>query len=137
MRFPAFLSTFAAALCLLLSVWFISVSFVDQGLQSDLQKKQTELQAQQQKLQFQQQLLQSAQQQINNTNTTTQKVAEILGDMRALAVQNKNDKLKNLLIKYGINPDEPSAEAKAAPAAAAPAASSSAAPALTKPSTTK
>ncbi len=137
MRFPAFLSTFAASLCLLLAIWFFAVSISDQGLQAELQKKQSELQTDQQKLQFQEQTLQAAQQQINNMNTTSQKVGEILGDMKGLAVQNKNDKLKNLLIKYGINPDDGAAAASdksdKSSAPAAPASGGSAAPVLSKP----
>lgn len=123
MRFPTLLSTVGAALCLVLSVWLYTVSKTDQGLQADLQKSQTNLQTEQGQFQVKQQILQAKQQQLNAAQTLSQQVGPaVISDLQSLAVQNKNDKIKNLLSKYGIKAEEAPASTPAGskPAAATP-----------------
>jgi len=115
MRFPTLLSTVGAALSLVLSVWLFKVSSTDQGLQADLQKSQTNLQLEQGQLQTKQQVLQAKQQQLNAAQAVSTKWGPaVISDLQALAVQNKNDKLKNLLSKYGIKAEEAPASTPAA-----------------------
>jgi mannitol-specific phosphotransferase system IIBC component len=125
-RVPFILSVASAALCLVLSVWLFFTASANQGLQSELQKRQQELQNQQQKVQLQQQQLQAQQQQIEQGNVLSQQVGPaVLRDLGSLAVQNKNEKIRGLLAKYGFTISEAtpaptgSAAAAATPAPAA------------------
>ena len=116
MTFPALLSTAASALALLLSLILFFANATDTGLQSDFQKRQTELQGQQQQFQLQQQQLQQQQQLINNVNQLSQQVVPaVVNDLRTLAIEHKNTKIKNLLIKHGENFDEPAPEKSSDP----------------------
>jgi len=104
-----------------LSVWLYFVSSEDQGFQADLQKSQTSLQTEQSQFQNKQQILQAKQQQLNAAQAVSTKWAPaIITDLQALAVQNKNDKLKNLLAKYGIKAEEAPASPAPKPAASTP-----------------
>jgi hypothetical protein len=123
MKFPAILSTAAAALCLALSVWLFFASASDHSLQSDLQKRQTTLPTHQQDFQIAQQGLQTQQQQIQTANTLAEKVGpSVVTDLVTLAKTNKNDKIKKLLSKYGVNADDVPAASPKPAAAATPAA---------------
>jgi hypothetical protein len=122
MKFPALLSTSAAALCLALSIWLFFASLGDQSLQSDLQKRQTTLQTHQQDFQIAQQQLQSQQQQIQTANTLAEKVGPaVVTDLVTLAKTNKNDKIKKLLTKYGVSTEDAPAASPKPAAAATPA----------------
>lgn len=121
MKLPAILSTVAAGLCLALSAWLFVVSGSNSKLQGELQKQQTELQSQQQEVQLQQQQLQAQQQQINAGTQLAQQIGpSVLRDLGALAVENKNEKIKKLLSKYGVtlqeNPATPAPGATPKPA---------------------
>ena len=107
MKFSSVLSVAAAALCLLLSVWFFFVTKNNQSLQSELQRKQQTLQTRTQAVQLQQQQLQAQQEQINAGTTLAQQVGPaVLKDLGTRALQNKNDKIRNLLLKYGVTISE-------------------------------
>lgn len=119
---PFILSVVSSALCLILSIWLFFAGSSNQGLQSELQKRQQELQGQQQKFQIQQQKLQAQKQQIEQGNTLSQQVGPaVLRDLGTLAVQNKNEKIRGLLSKYGFNIDEKApTDAAATPKPATP-----------------
>lgn len=103
----AFLSTAAGAICVVLSVVLFMKSSSIQGLQANLQKQQQELQTQQQAAQLQQQQLQTQQQQINAGTQLAQQVGPaVMNDLGLLARDNKNEKLRKLLEKYGLKIDE-------------------------------
>ena len=103
----ALLSSAAGALCLLLSAIFYLKSATVQTLQSDLQKKQQEVQAEQQEVQLQQQKGQVQQQAIDAGVKLQQQVGPaILQDLGVLARDNKNDKIRKLLEKYGVKINE-------------------------------
>ena len=107
MKFSSVLSVAAAALTLLLSVWFFFVTTKNQSLQSDLQRKQQTIQTRTQAVQLQQQQLQAQQEQINAGTTLAQQVGPaVLKDLGTRAIQNKNDNIRTLLSKYGVTISE-------------------------------
>jgi type III secretory pathway component EscV len=128
MRFPAILSTALAAICLALSVWLFFASASNQSLQAEMQRKQTEMQTQQQQMQLQVQQLQEQQATINQGMQLAQQIGpNVLRDLGAMAVQNKNEKIRTLLSKYGLSIQE-NAEGAAAGGSPAPEAGSATAP---------
>jgi predicted patatin/cPLA2 family phospholipase len=103
MKLPAILSTVAAGLCLVLSVWLFSANHANQSLQLELQAKQQDLQTQQQQVQLQQQQFQAQQQKITQANQISQQVGPaVFRDLGSLALQNKNENIKKFLAKYGV-----------------------------------
>jgi hypothetical protein len=112
--------TFCAAattICLALSVVLFFANNANQALQGELVTKQQDLQTQQQAVELQKQQLQVQEQDINRGNQLAQQVGPaVLRDLGTVAVQNKNEKIKKLLAKYGVTLKEP--EATPAPAAA-------------------
>jgi hypothetical protein len=103
----AIVSTLAGAACVVLSLIFFVKSSSVQGQQASLQKQQQELQTQQQAVQLQQQQLQTQQQQINAGSQLAQQVGPaVMNDLALLARDNKNEKLRKLLEKYGLKIDE-------------------------------
>ncbi len=120
MRFPSVLSTAIAAICLALSVWLYGASASNQSLQTELQKKQTEMQTQQQQMQLQAAQLQEQQASINQGMKLAQEIGpSVLKDLGALAVQNKNEKIRKLLSKYGLSIQENAEGASPAPGSGA------------------
>lgn len=132
------LSIVSGALCLMLSVWYLISNGRVQTLSEDLQKQQTEFQSQQQTLQTQQQQFQNQQQQINAASQLASQVGpQVLNDLGLAARDNKNDKIRKLLEKYGVTLNENAAtSAPTAPAGTStstPAPAAPAAPATPKP----
>ncbi len=116
---PFIFSIASAAVCLLLSVWLFFAGVANQGLQGELQQRQQELQNQQQAAQLQQQGLQAQQEQIQAGNTLSQQVGPaVLRDLGGLAVQNKNEKIRGLLAKYGFTISDKPADGATTPAPA-------------------
>lgn len=119
MKPPTILSVAFAAISLLLSVWLFVASGTNQGLQGELQKKQDEIQTQSQQVQLQQQQLQAQQEQINAGVQLAQQIGPaVLKDLGAIAIQNKNEKIKKVLSKYGVTINEQAAKPAASPAPA-------------------
>ena len=118
MNIPSFLPIAATGVSLLLSLWLFVVSNTNSSLQGDLQKKQTDLQKEQQELQMQVQQFQNQQQQINTGVRLAKEIGPtVLRELGNLAVQNKNDAIKKLLAKHGVNIQEnPDAGKPAKPA---------------------
>ena len=87
MKIPFYISTGAAALCLILSIVVFSVGLTNQTLQTELQKQQQELQKQQVE--------------IDSGNQSMQVGQNLLRDMATSSV--KNVKMKDLLAKHGYN----------------------------------
>ena len=107
-------SSFSAALCLVLSVWLFFANNANQVLQGELQTKQEDLQTQQQAVQLQQQQFQDQQQIINEATQLAQQIGPaVLRDLGALVLQNKNENIRKLLAKYGVTLKEPEAAAPA------------------------
>jgi septal ring factor EnvC (AmiA/AmiB activator) len=113
------LSTVAGALCVLLSTAFYLKSNTVQKLQADLQKRQQEVQAELQEVQLKQQEAKDQQQQIEDGVKLQQQVGPaVLNDLGLLARDNKNEKIRKILEKYGIKlndtpaPDKPAADPK-------------------------
>ncbi len=119
---PVSIASVAASLLgLALSIWLFIANSSAQSLQDELQKRQQELQNQQQLVQGQQQKLQLQQDQIQTGNALSQQVGpQVLQSLGQAVVQNKNEKIRGLLSKYGINVQENAATPK--PAAPKPAA---------------
>ena len=112
----AILSTASGLLCLILSIVFYFKSANVQALSADLQKQQQEVQTQQQSLQVEQQKFQNQQQQINAGAQLAQQVGPaVLNDLGLLARDNKNEKIKKLLEKYGVTLSDKPADAPKAP----------------------
>jgi uncharacterized protein (DUF3084 family) len=108
----AILSTVSGIACLALSVVFYFKSAGVQYLSAELQKRQQQIQDRQQTLQVKQQDFQNQQQQINAGAQLAQQVGPaVLNDLGIRARDNKNDKIKKLLEKYGVTINEKSAEA--------------------------
>jgi hypothetical protein len=119
MRIAGIISTAAAVICLALSIWLFFANNANQALQGELQTKQQDVQTQQQQVQLQQQQLQTQQQNINAGTQLAQQVGPaVLRDLGSLALQNKNERIKKLLAKYGVTLKEN--EATPAPAPAKP-----------------
>jgi hypothetical protein len=107
----ALLSTASGVLCLLLSVVFYVKSAGVQTRSSELQKKQQENQTEGSELQVKQQAFQSQQKQIEAGAQLAQQVGPaVLNDLGVLARDNKNDKIKKLLEKYGVSINDKAAE---------------------------
>jgi predicted Holliday junction resolvase-like endonuclease len=99
----ALLSTLSGLVALVLSIFFYFKSSNVQSLGADLQMKQQEAQEKQQSLQVQQQSFQAQQQQIQAGVQLAQQVGPaVLSDLGALARDNKNEKIRKLLEKYGV-----------------------------------
>src|SRR5687768_7722712 len=121
MKLGYLISSIAAGIAVVLSIWLLVVSASNQRLQGDLQKQQQELQAQQQQAQLQYQQVQAQQERINAGNQLTQQIGpEVLKDLGTVAVQNKNEKIKQLLSKYGLTVNESAAAGGATPKPATP-----------------
>lgn len=107
MKFSSVLSVAAAGLCLVLSIWFFFATSQNQKLQSDLQRKQQTLQTRTQAFQLQQQQAQAQQEQINAGTQLAQQVGPaVLKDLGTVAIQNKNENIRSLLLKYGVTISE-------------------------------
>ena len=107
MRLPSIISTASAALCLALSVWYFFANGANQKLQGELLTKQDDLQTQQQEVQLQQQKMQAQQQVINEGTQLAQQVGPaVLNELGAVATKNNNQKIKDLLKKYGLSVKE-------------------------------
>lgn len=107
MKFSSVLSVAAALLCLVLSIWFFFATGQNQSLQSQLQRKQQILQTRTQAVQLQQQQLQAQQEQINAGTTLAQQIGPaVLKDLGTAAIQNKNEDIRSLLMKYGVTISE-------------------------------
>src|SRR5262245_6810583 len=107
----ALLSTASGVLCLLLSGVFYMKSASVQGKSAELQKKQTENQTQSSELQVKQQTFQLQQKQIEAGAQLAQQIGPaVLNDLGVLARDNKNDKIKKLLEKYGVTINDKGAE---------------------------
>ena len=110
MRPIPFLSIFLSALALGAGIWLFFASSATLSLQWELQQRQDEIQTKQQAIQLQQQQLQAQQQQINTGAQLAEQIGPaVLRDLASLVLQNKNQKIRELLQKYGV-------EAKEAPA---------------------
>ena len=100
----AILSTVSGLLCLALSVVFYFKSAGVQTRSAELQKQQQRIQSQQQSLQVKQQEFQNQQNAINAGAQLAQQVGpQVLNDLGLKAKDNKNDKIKKLLEKYGVS----------------------------------
>lgn len=78
-----------------------------QKLQAEYQRKSQEVQAAQQEVQLQQQKIQAQQQQIDAGIKLAQQVGPaVLNDLGVLARDNKNEKIRKLLDKYGVKVNE-------------------------------
>ena len=105
------LSIVSGLLCLLLSVVFYFKSSSVQGLSEDLQKQQDTLQSEQRSFQTKQQIFQNQQQQVQGAQQLSQQVGpQVLNDLGLLARDNKNEKIKKILEKYGVTINEKAAE---------------------------
>jgi hypothetical protein len=108
----AILSTVSGLVCLVLSVVFYLKSAGVQARSAELQVQQEKLEERQQALQVKQQDFQNQQQQINAGAQLAQQVGPaVLNDLGIRARDNKNDKIKKLLEKYGVTVNEPAADA--------------------------
>lgn len=106
------LSIVSGLLCLLLSVAFYFKSSSVQSLSEELQKQQDTLASEQRSFQTKQQIFQGQQQQVQSAQQLSQQVGpQVLNDLGLLARENKNDKIKKLLEKYGVTINEKAAEA--------------------------
>jgi hypothetical protein len=122
MSIPSLASIASTFVAVILSVWLFFSAGGTQNLAKELQGKSEELQTQQQAVQTQQQIAQLEQQDIQKVNAYQQMVPPVMADLRAVALKEKDGRIRNLLIKYNVNMDEKPADAK-------PAATPSAAPA--------
>ena len=99
----ALLSTASSGLALLLSLWFLVGTWSNQSFESKLLKQQDEIQAHQLAIQAQQQQLQAQQQQIEGAAQLQNQIGPaMLRDLAQLSVTNKNNKITELLKKYGL-----------------------------------
>ena len=113
------LSIVSGGLCLLLSLVFYFKNSTVQNQSGELQKGQDSLASVQRSFQTKQQLFQGYQQQVQNAQKISQEVGpQVLNDLGILARDNKNDKLKKVLEKYGVTINEEAAKAGGAPAPA-------------------
>jgi hypothetical protein len=112
MKVGNIISSVAAGAAVILSVWLLFLNTSFQKLQGQAQQQQQELQAQQQQAQLQYQQVQAQQERINAGTQLAQQVGPaVLKDLGTVAVQNKNDKIKKLLGKYGLTVNEGGAAA--------------------------
>lgn len=119
-----FVHTAVSSLVVLLSLWLFVGSWsvhskqgAVQALQEKIQARQLAIQSQQQQIQLQQQRIDSGAQLANQLGPA------MLRDLAALQLQNKNQKIADLLKKYGVEARAEQAPAKPAstPAPATPA----------------
>lgn len=106
----ALISTASAGLALLLSLWLLIGTWSNHSAQRKLQSQQDEIQSRQLAIQSQQQQLQAQQQQIDaGAQLANQVGPAMLRDLAELSVANKNNKITELLKKYGleVNPNAP------------------------------
>jgi hypothetical protein len=116
------LSIVSGALCLMLSFVFLVKNGQVQSRSEELQKQQTEFQSQQQTLQTEQQKFQNQQQQINSASQLASQVGpQVLNDLGLAARDNKNDKIKKLLEKYGVTINDKAVSSPAPSSAPKPA----------------
>ena len=110
------LSTLSGLVALVLSIVFYFKSTGVQTLGAELQKRQQEAQEKQQALMVQQQSFQAQQQRINQGMQLAQQVGPaVLQDLGVLARDNKNEKIRKLLEKYGVTINDKAATEGAAP----------------------
>ena len=99
----ALISTASCGLALLLSLWFLVGTWSNQSFETKLLKLQDEIQAHQLTIQGQQQQLQAQQQQIEAAAQLQNQIGPaILRDLAQLSVASKNNKITELLKKYGM-----------------------------------
>jgi hypothetical protein len=99
----ALLSTASCGLALLLSIWFLVGTWSNQSFETKLFKLQDDIQAHQLTIQNQQQQLQAQQQQIEAAAQLQNQIGPaMLRDLAQLSVSNKNNKITELLKKYGM-----------------------------------
>lgn len=117
-----FVFTAVSSLVVLLSLWlfvgswsFHSKQGAVQALQEKIQARQLAIQSQQQQIQLQQQRIDSGAQLANQVGPA------MLRDLAALQLQNKNQKIADLLKKYGVEARAEQAPAKPAAAPSTPA----------------
>jgi len=96
-------STATCSLAVILSLWFLVSNWSNQNLQRGLQRQQDEIQAHQLAIQGKQQQLQAQQQMIDAASQLANQVGpSMIRDLAALQIQNKNQSIATLLLKYGI-----------------------------------
>lgn len=101
MRYLNYLSTLIAAVCFLLSCWFLSEIRSNVATQGLLQQKQEELNAQQQEIQTRNEKLQVQQNQVDLAGKLTQETGPAL--LRDLAsVADTNFEIKEILARRGL-----------------------------------
>lgn len=99
----ALTSTASCGLALLLSLWFLFGTWSNQSFETKLLKRQDEIQAHQLTIQEQQQQIQAQQQQIEASAQLQNQIGPaMLRDLAQLSVTNKNNKITELLKKYGM-----------------------------------
>ena len=109
------LSTASAGLAVLLSLWLLVGTWGNHSAQRRLQGQQEEIQSRQLAIQSQQQQLQLQQQRIDSgAQLANQLGPAMLRDLAALQLQNKNQKIADLLKKYGVEARAEQAPAKPA-----------------------
>jgi hypothetical protein len=114
MKLTAILSTSAAGLCLALSIWLFFASTANSQLQLELRTKQEGNQTLEQALRLQRQQLEAQQEQIKAGTRLAQDLGPaVLRDLGALALRHKNEKVKELLAKYGVSVSEHESTPKA------------------------
>lgn len=112
--FFAILSVSTASLCAVLCTVLIFFGMGSQQHQNRILQQQEELQKQQQQVQTLQQTLQAQQEKISAGNYLSQQVGPaVLKDLGAVAIQNKNEKIRGLLSKYGVTIKEEAPETTA------------------------
>lgn len=114
--------TAASSLVVLLSLWLFVGSWSVHSKQGAVQSLQEKIQARQLAIQSQQQQLQVQQQRIDSgAQLANQLGPAMLRDLAALQLQNKNQKIADLLKKYGVEARAEQAPAKPASTTPAPA----------------
>jgi len=107
------LSSVAGTLCVLLSAILYLKSSSVQKLGADVQKRQQEVQAEQQEVQLQREEYQTQQQRIDAGVKLQQQIGPaVLQDLGLLARDNKNEKIRKLLEKYGVKVNDAPATPK-------------------------
>lgn len=100
---PFLISTVVAAVALVLAIWHYTSAASNLTLQDQLQQKQQSIQEVRDALEVKQREFQSQQQIIEAGASVAQKYGPpILRDMGVLAARNKNEKLKNLLVRQKL-----------------------------------
>jgi len=117
----ALLSTLSGLVALVLSVILYFKSAKVQTLGADLQRLQQDAQEKQQSLMVQQQSFQLQQQRISAGAQLAEKVGpQVLNDLGIRARDNKNERIRKLLEKYGVTLNETPAPDAPAPKSPAP-----------------